>query len=130
MTLRDQILNTDDQADETIDVPEWGVKVGVKGLTLAEQQAFLKKVQRKTGGGRFEIDRDKFAVQLVVATAVDPDSGERLFDPADAQALSQKSAAAMFRLVQVGTRLSGLGGDEQVEEAIADLKETASDDTS
>ena len=130
MTLRDQILNVDDQVSETIDVPEWDAKVGVRGLTLGEQQKFLNRVQRRTGSGTFEIDRDKFAVQLVIATAVDPDSGEQLFEPADAQVLSQKSGAAMFRLVQTGTRLSGLGGDEQVEEAIADLKETVSDDSS
>lgn len=125
MTLRDQILNADDLTIEPVDVPEWGVKVGVKSLTVAEQQQFLNAV-RKRGVDGFELDRGKFPIQLLIRTVVDPKTGGLIFEQADAAALARKSGKATARVLMVAVDLAGLGAD-QVDEAIEDLKGMASD---
>ena len=42
--LRKAILTADDVATDIVDVPEWGVKVGVRGMTITEQLDFLNAV--------------------------------------------------------------------------------------
>ena len=125
--LRQAALNADDITIERVAVPEWGAKYGVKSLTIAEQRIFITAVSRKVkapdGTWTTEIDRDKYAIQLVLATVVDPDTGDPVFEPADAEALQKKSGKAMSRLVTVAARLAGLGGDEQVDEMVDELKE-------
>ncbi len=125
MTLRETILAVDDHIVEYVDVPEWGVKVGVKSLTVAEQHQFLNAV-RKRGVKEFELDRVKFPIQLLIRTVVDPDSGKLILEQADAEALAGKSGKAVAKLLTVAARLAGLG-DDQVDEAIDDLKGMASD---
>ena len=128
MGTRDTILNADDTTYETVEVPEWGVTVAVKGLTIAEQRRFWRTVRKRTGReSDYQIDRDKFMVQLIIATAMDVDTHEPVFEAADADALNQKTAKAANRLYDVAARLSGFRDDDDVE---AELKPTASDDSS
>ena len=56
---------------------------------------------------------------------VDPDTGEQVLEPADAEALEAKSAAATSRVLTVASRLAGLGGDEN--EAVESLDVTPTD---
>jgi len=128
MTLRDRILNVEDTVTEIVDIPEWGVKVAVKGLTIGEQQQFLKSVRKRTGEKTdFTLDNDKFVIQLLIRTVSDPETGETLFEQADAQTLMSKSWKAMSRIYNVSARLSGFADDDEVQD---DLKTMASDDTS
>lgn len=129
MSLRDQILNADDSRNETVVVPEWDdAKIDVHAMTITEQTKFLKSVSSQDKGGQTRINQERFAVQLVIASAFDPDTGKKLFEPADADTLAQKSAKAVDRVFKIAAALSGLGVDP-VEEAEAVLKETASDDS-
>ena len=128
MGIRDTILNADDVTYETVEVPEWGVTVAVKGLTIAEQQRFMRTVRKRTGReSDYQVDRDKFQIQLIIATVVDVDTHETIFEAADADALNAKSAKAASRLYEVASRLSGFSSDDDAE---AELKPTASDDSS
>lgn len=127
MSLRDQVINATDSRTETVVVPEWGdAKIEVRAFTIAEQVKFYATVTSGRAGDT-KIDRSRFAVQLVLQTAYDPDSGDRLFEAADADMLSKKSAKAVGRVFDVAARLSGLS-DDAVGEAEAALKGTASDD--
>jgi hypothetical protein len=128
--IRTQILNADDFETEIVDVPEWGVKVTVKSLTIAEQTELTDAVRKRTGksDGEYQIDKRKFAPQLLIRTVID-DDGNPVFEQADADALSKKSGKAVARIVKVASRLAGLA-DDQVEETIEELKGTASDDSS
>ncbi len=131
--LRDAALNADDITTEVVDVPEWGHKYGVKALTIEEQREFItavsKKEQEPDGTWQTSIDRDKYAVQLLLRTVVDPDTGETVFEPADAAALNKKSGRAVSRLLTVAARLAGLGGDDQMDETVVSLDETPDSDT-
>lgn len=131
MTLRETILATADGLEvEIVDVPEWGVKVGVRALSLAEQTNFLQAVRERTGAPQdtFKIDRQKYAPQLIIRTVIDPDTQKPIFEQADAQTIAGMSAKAVSKIVKVASKLAGLGGDEQVEETIADLKQMADDE--
>jgi hypothetical protein len=124
--LRTAALNAEDITTELVTVPEWGGNVyGVKAMTLKQQRAFLRTVTDPDGG----VNRDKYVAQLLIRTIVDPDTGEPVFEAADAAALEAKSASAIGRVLTIAARLAGLGGDEQVDEAVASLDETPTDDS-
>jgi len=128
MSLREQILNSEDTITELVDIPEWGVTVAVKGMTIAQQQQFTKSVRKRTGSKTsFQLDDDKFVIQLLIRSAFDPDTDKPVFEQADASALAGKSTKAVGRISTVALRLSGFSDDDEVED---DLKGTASDDTS
>ena len=106
MSIRDSIINSVDLPSEIVDVPEWDVKVEVRGLTAGDAVKFLDRVSRKG-----EIDRENFAAELLLLTCHDPDTGSRIFESADRDMLKSKSAQAVNRLSAVASRLSGFGGD-------------------
>ena len=114
MSVRDKILAIqDDTPSELVDVPEWGVKVLVRGFSLGAKDDFLSSIldpeTKKT-------NLKAFNVGILIGTAYDPESGAKLFSEADIPILKQKSAAIVQRLVDAGSRLSGLT-DEAVEVA-------------
>ena len=128
MGIRDTILKADDATYETVEVPEWDVTVAVKALTIGEQRKFMRTVRKRTGReSDYQVDRDKFMIQLLIATVVDVDTHEPIFEAADADALNKKSAKAAARLYEVASRLAGFSDDDDVE---AELKPTASDGSS
>jgi hypothetical protein len=118
-TIRDLVLQAADIESEVVDVAQWGVKIEVRGMTVEER---LDYAQRATNGERKHI----FA-ELLLATCYDPDTGERVFDRADRDALSAKAAAPVEKLVEVAQRLSGLGDDRAAE---VELGKVESDDSS
>ena len=114
MSVRDKILAIqDDTPSEIVEVPEWGVSVLVRGFSLGAKDDFMASVldpeTRKP-------NLKAFNAGVFVGTAYDPESGAKLFTEADIPVLKQKSAAAIQRIVDAGTRLSGLT-DEAVEAA-------------
>lgn len=114
MSLRDQILAIkNDVPSELVEIPEWGVSVLVKGFTLGAKDEFLANV---IDVDTKSTDLKKFNSGLLIGTAYDPETGERLFTEADIPALKEKSAAAVNRITDVGAKLSGLA-EEAVEAA-------------
>lgn len=114
MSIRDKILAIqDDTPSELVSIPEWGVDVLVRGFSLGAKDDFLASVldpeTRKP-------NLKAFNVGVLIGTAYDPESGAKLFTETDIPVLKQKSAAIVQRLVDVGSRLSGLA-DEAVEAA-------------
>jgi hypothetical protein len=121
--LRAAALNADDIDIETVIVPEWGGNTyGVKAMTLEEQRRFIRSVMGADG----TVDRDRYAVQLLLASIVDPDTGEPVFEAADAEALAKKSGKATNRLLTVANKQAGLG---DTDEAVESLDETLTSDS-
>jgi hypothetical protein len=123
---RDAILAAVDIVTETVDVPEWGGKVLVKGLTGQQRDAF-ERTMTEQRGKKVETNLANFRAKLVVWSVVD-EGGNRLFSAADAEALGRKSAAALQRVFEVASRLSGLSV-EDVEELTEVLKDNPSGDS-
>ena len=109
MSIRDKILAIkDDTPSEIVDVPEWGVKVLVRGFSLGAKDDFLASILNTETK---QTNIKAFNVGVLVGTAYDPNTGEKLFSEADIPVLKEKSAAIIQRLVDAGTRLSGLTDD-------------------
>lgn len=109
---REAILGADDIQTETVDVPGWGDKVTVKGLTGAELDDYQNSVRRFRAGQVEMLGNGR--AKLLVRTLVD-DSGRRLFEDKDAAALGKKSGRIIDQLYDVAARLSGLSEEEQDE---------------
>jgi len=101
MRLREQIINADDRPSDLVDVPEWGCKVLLRGLTVAG----LERVQ-KVAGKDGENDARVAAATLIEAV-YDPDTKERVFAATDLDVVAEKSVRIISRLGDVIARLSG-----------------------
>lgn len=100
------VLGQVDLERETVDVPEWGVRVQVRGMTAAERDAFEQSTFEMRGKN-VKLNLANARARLVAVCCVD-DEGRRLFADGDVAALGQKSGKALDRLYAVAQRLSGL----------------------
>lgn len=115
MSLRDKILAASDIASEVVEVPEWGVTIEVRGMSASDRARMLDRAVRDDGKVRVA---DMYPA-LLIAACHDPESGERVFDESDWDAISAKSGLAVERIAGIAMSLSGmtpqavdaLGGD-------------------
>jgi len=125
VSIRDQILAKQDIPSEMVDVPEWGVKVEVRGMTGAERTRIMDKATQNAG----DVNLQFVYPEIVIATAFDPETGEQVFKPSDRDALLAKSATALDRIAAVGMRLSGFTA-ESADDMGKDSSATDSEDSS
>lgn len=125
MSIRDQILAVQDIPSEVVDVPEWGVKIEVRGMTGAERTRIMDKA---TSSGK-DVNLQFVYPEIVIATAFDPDTGKQIFVPEDKDVLLSKSANALDRIAMVGMRLSGFT-KEAADELGKDSSATVIEDSS
>lgn len=92
----DEILAADDIPEDTVEVPEWGGKVRVRGLTLKQLSAIAQKaIRRNPQTGQDETNREISVLLTIQAGMVNPKlSNQQL------QRLSEKSGAATTRVLQ------------------------------
>ena len=102
MSLRDQILSSNDIPKELVKVKEWNVSIEVRGMTGAERTRILDLAQGDGG-----MNLQMVYPEIVISTAFDAETGEKIFSPEDRTALLSKSANALDALATVGMRLSG-----------------------
>ena len=123
MSVRDRIFNSKLDA-EVVVIPEWdNVKIEVRARTVDQQYALIDKVRKPNG----DLDNKLLAVETIIATAYDPDTGEAVFEPADRDTLRGLNAAGFNRLLAAANRAAGLETEDQV---VADLDETPPSETS
>lgn len=114
---RDAILAAEDLRTEEVPVPEWGGSVIVRTLRGDDRDAYdlacyaSRKARKLAGQSERE---DHIRSRLVAWTVVD-EAGNRLFSDDDADALGQKSSAALDRVCDVAQRLNGVGAAEVAE---------------
>lgn len=115
--LRKTILNQNDLQSEDVTIPEWGVTVQVRGMTAGDR---FRLLQNSSIDGKVNFQR--WFPDLVIACVFDPESGEKVFEPADRDILLERSGKAVGQLAEVASRLSGLS-DTDVEAAKATFQE-------
>lgn len=109
MSIRDKIFAAQDIPSELVEVPLWGVTVEVRGLSGSERTRLLDAaVNAETG----EIDLRSIYPQIVIGSCFDPETGERVFQDDDQEALLSKSAQALDVVAAVGLRLGGFTKEE------------------
>jgi len=126
MNLRDTILAVEDIPTKTVEIPEWGVELLVKGMTAGDR---LSLMQTAYDQATQQINMAIVYPDVCVACAYDPKSGEAVFTQDDKASLMQKSSAAIERLATVALSLSGIGKEEQ-DAAGKDSSIIQSDDSS
>ncbi len=100
----DDIWAADDIREETIEVPEWGGKVRIRGLTLEQIAALATKATRRDARGQEMIDRETSVALTLIYGMVSPKLSEL-----DVARLRAKSASACTRIVQA---INALGPTE------------------
>lgn len=102
MLTRDHILGLDDLPRRLVSVPEWGGELFVKTMTGAERDRW----ELSTVGE----NRTNVRAKLAAIVCVDGD-GNRLFTDNDAEALGDKSCAALDRIFDAAVALNHIGAD-------------------
>jgi hypothetical protein len=114
INLREKILNANDEQAELVTVEQWGVDVLVKSMTGKERATLMNQcLNQKTG----VMDMEKLYALLVIHTAYDPSTNEKVFHQNDLELLNNKNGAAMEKIAKVASRLSGME-DGQVDEKV------------
>ena len=113
LLTRDQILKAEDIEEKYVEVPEWGGKVLVRGLTGKERDAYEKSLVEGKGKNK-QINMDNARAKLVAITVVD-ENRKPIFTKDDIEALGKKSGRALSRVWVAATELSGIG-EEELEE--------------
>ncbi len=107
------MLGQVDLERETVDVPEWGCRVIVRGMTAAERDAFEQSTFEMKGKN-VKFNLANVRARLVAACCVD-EHGQRVFGDDQVAALGAKSGKAVDRLYAVAQRLCGMR-KEDIEE--------------
>lgn len=121
---RDQIRNVTDIATETVFIQEWQASVIVRGMSGSERDAFEQSNIVGKGKNR-DVNFRNYRAKLVIWSVVD-EKGDRLFSETDAEWLGAKSAAALSRIVDVASRLSGIS-DSDAEELLGNSPDAPND---
>jgi hypothetical protein len=109
--LRDKIAGIKDIKEERLYIPEWGVELNIKSLSGAARNKILNTAMDKNG----KVDLDRFYPDLIIASCFDPETGEQVFEPTDRDMLLSKNGAALERIAQKATEMSGLNDIESKE---------------
>jgi hypothetical protein len=128
LTNAADILGMDDRRTETVEVPEWGVSVLIRGLTGGEREAWEQSFVSNTGTAKQRTNYNNFRAKLVVKCVLNPTTGGAMFGTEHIIPLSQKNAAALARVYDVAARLSGISKEDA--EELSGNSETSPTDAS
>ncbi|MGYP003117714111 len=105
--LADKIRQADDKIENTINVEEWGVKIGVRSMT-ARQRSDMQERWAEAG----EQSASTLYENIILHCVFDPDTGESVFTVDDLEwLLEEKSAQVVDKIAQECLKVSGLVAD-------------------
>ena len=112
---RTDILAAQDLVQTEIDVPEWGGKLYLRGLSAAERSAYENRFRtlRQEDPEQASL---KAVVLLIAMTAISSD-GRPVFTEEDLDALAAKSFDVLLKVFHAARRVNGMaaGDDEDAE---------------
>jgi len=103
----DEILAAPDLGEKTVEVPDWGGSVVVRGMTKKEQQQLRRQAADPLTG---ELDTDRMEVLMLAHCLVEPKIAIE-----QAEQLAQKSAAAFDKVLEAIMDAAGLSEAVQKE---------------
>lgn len=126
-SLRERILFADDKPEiREVDVPQWGFKVFVRGMTATQRDQWEAEQIKIGKNGKTEFTQENIRAGLVARCVCDAD-GNTVLRKDDIPRLGQKSAAAIDLLFGVAKELSGIS-QKDVDELEDGLKNVPSGD--
>jgi len=114
MNIRDTILAADDIGTDVVTVPEWGVAVQVRGLTLGQRNDALTASRNEDG----VLDISRYYARIIIATVSDPATGEAVFSEDDVPLILEKSSAPADMLAKKALTLSGMTAKGDVQAGV------------
>ncbi len=109
---KSEILTSQDIPSEIIEVPEWGGQVYVTGLSGTERDYFEKMVTQMRRPGVVNYDTSNIRAKLCSLGIKDQDTGKRMFDDDEIDALGKKSRSALDRVAAAIQRLSAISQED------------------
>jgi len=107
VSMRDKIRSARDIQSEVVDVPEWGVAVEVRSMSVRQRAAFVAASQDQSEEGVQRVE--KVYGGILVSCVYDPETNEPVFDEDDLSWLmTEKSGAVIDNLVGRCLEVSGL----------------------
>ena len=107
MSLRETILAANDIESEIVDIPAWGVQVEVRSMDGRSRAKMLASAAGENG----EVNLENLYPEMVILCSFDPETGERIFEPSDTDALLAKSAGPLEQVALAAMRVSGMTKD-------------------
>lgn len=105
--LADKIRQADDRTETTIQVEEWGVKLGIRSMT-ARQRSIMQERWTEEG----EQSASSLYENIIFHCVYDPETGEPVFTEEDLEwLLDEKSSTVIDKLAQECLKVSGLMSD-------------------
>jgi hypothetical protein len=106
LLTKEQILRVKDIETRTVNVPEWGGDVLVRSLSATERDYFESKLVDQSGG-KVRANLQNIKARLASMAIADED-GNRVFTEQEIAILGTKSAAALNRISEAITDMSGI----------------------
>lgn len=106
LLTKEQILKVKDIETRTVNVPEWGGDVLVRSLSATERDYFESKLVDQSGG-KVRANLQNIKARLASMAIVD-EEGNRVFSEQEIAILGTKSAAALNRIIEAITDMSGI----------------------
>lgn len=119
--LRNKILQAEDIESEMVEVPQWGVTVEVRSMDARSRISMTQDVSEDGS-----VSMERLYPDMVIQTAHDPETGERIFGADDRDLLLSKSSAALDILATAAMRVSGMS-PTSVDEAGKDSSSAVSE---
>jgi len=108
LTSAEQLFAIDDHQYEWVDVPEWKMRVRVRGMTGSERDAWEGSMADARKPGALAANWSVNQRAKMVARCVVNEHGERIFNSGMVARLGEMSAVGLDRVFDVARRLSGL----------------------
>ena len=110
MLDRKSILASDDLPRIKLTIPQWGGDVFIRTMSGCERDQFEASCAQGRGKNK-EANLENIRARLAVLTVCD-ESGMRLFNAKDVEALGKKSAAALDLIFDASRKANGLGAED------------------
>lgn len=103
MSIRDRIIAASDTAKELLELPEWGVTVEVRSMSGGARASLVQDASNNDG----KLNFTAALPEIIIGCTFDPETGERVFQHSDKEALMEKSGQVLDKIIVVAMRLSG-----------------------
>lgn len=124
MSLRDIVQSANDIEKLAVEVPQWGVTVEVRSMSLRDRTRMLQGAISEDGSNTVSFER--LYPDLVILCTFDPATNEPAFTEADREMLLSKAAAPVELIATAAMKVSGLSS-KAVDDAGKDSSTIPSD---
>lgn len=113
-SIRDRIAAVRPYASEEVFIPAWDETIEVRSISLGLRNEMLQSVMDEETK---EADIKKLYPELIIRTAFDPETGERVFADDDLAFINGLDAGSADLLAKPALKLSGMTDDAKEKEA-------------